>query len=792
MTEEKSQMMDEGSPTFKGNKSAFSKARILLIIFAIIAVIILIVGIVLIALAGKKKDCKGEENGNNGSTEEQVSSSFCEYSEEAKRIGLDDIILRAKNAYYEKLPFKLPDDPDAKREDIKEKYSAYNPTPDYVRSVTDAAWDLFKQVNETEMDSNKLKPRERKAISQLKHYLKTVFGQPFDMNFYAGDWMMGPTFYCKQPICNIGSDLKAMLGSLKPENLKDVELIESKMKVHKEGILRYMENLKMGKLHGMVYSQEACVSGRDALKRKYLNIALKNETGVLDEDYVKVALNDDYYSDITDDMKNQWKDQTGKTVKQSMSDYLVEYMGKPMNQLLRYLEHEHYRFCVPSNFSSGFASLPLAHVWVDGVENTSWPTNTTLSTGDKLDGKKAYAMILPYFTTNDMTPKQVQDVGREQLDKLYPLAVEAAKGDTGETNETEAIKQFRKKLDSSDNYFNDEAFPENESDSKAHELCSSIDAAKKYCPTRWKAIQSWFKEARMVMSMLYPKITDMFHFAGDKHSTPNCPVELRPDLNPSSGIQSYDGSDPMCLKPAHYNIPFFLAKLGPKFSEWSINSHEARPGHHIQIQGTREHFRDTCGGLIGWLDSKTYYTAFLEGWGLYAENPLISDDTDVYDGEPMKKYGMLKWQIWRAVRLIVDTGLHYTGMKRDEAIKMFADNAWDDSDFTRKEVTRYQSWPGQSTAYMIGRIAILKARNHSSTSLGKDFNLKDFHYQVLSQGSSPLAFLQEHIENYVECVKDPDKEGCSFILNPPKRAPVKSDDKESGKQQNFEANRHYA
>lgn len=65
----------------------------------------------------------------------------------------------------------------------------------------------------------------------------------------------------------------------------------------------------------------------------------------------------------------------------------------------------------------------------------------------------------------------------------------------------------------------------------------------------------------------------------------------------------------------------------------------------LQIQGTREHFKDTCGGVIAWLDSKTYYTAFLEGWGLYAENPLISDDTDVYIGRPMKKYGMLKWQV---------------------------------------------------------------------------------------------------------------------------------------------------
>ncbi|KAL9986426.1 hypothetical protein ACROYT_G000573 [Oculina patagonica] len=628
---------------FKGNKS---KGRIWLIVFAVIAVIVLIVGVVLIVLAIKKeKDSEETENKGHGSTGEQTSSTFCEYSKEAKRIDLDGILSRVKKAYYEKLPFRLPDDPDATREEIQKKYSAYNPTPEYIKDVTDTATNLLKYVNEVKVDSNKLKPRERKALSQLKHYLKTMFGHPFDMNFYAGDWMMGPTFYCsKQPICEVGKYLQGMLEKLKPENLDDLKLIEDKLKGYKEGISRYMENLKMGKLHGMVYSQEACVSGRNALKRKYLNIGLKNETGVLEEGYVKDALDDAYYSNITDDMKNKWKKDHGKTVKESLINYLVEYMGKPMSQLLRYLQYEHYHYCVPSDVSSGLASLPLTHVWFNGKKNTSWPTNTKLSTGDKLNGSKTYAMILPYFTTNDMTPMDVHKLGQEQLNKLYPLAIEAAKNDTGKDDETEAIEEFKKKLNSSDNYFNDKAFPDNESNDKAHELCSGVDGAKKFCPERWKALQSWFKEARMVMSMLYPKITDMFYFAGDKHSTPNCPVALVPDLNPSSGIQSYDGSDPMCHEPARYNIPFFLNRLGPKFSEWSINAHESRPGHHIQIQGFREHFRDTCGGLIGWLDSKTYYTAFLEGWGLYAENPLISDDTDVYDGEPMKKYGMLKWQ----------------------------------------------------------------------------------------------------------------------------------------------------
>ena len=257
-----------------------STGRILSYLLAAIAIIVLIVGIVLIALAAKKKDCdEKSKNQAAGGGPSEPQTSFCDYSEEAKRIDLNGIILRAKRSYYENHPFQLTNDPDATRDGIKEKYTAYNPTPEYIKQVTDAAWKLFKEVNETKVEYEKLKPRERKALSQLKHYLKTVFGQPFDMNYYAGDWMMGPTFYCKQPICDVGKHLQEMLKKLKPKTLEDIDEIERKLKTHKDGILRYMENVKMGKLHGMVYSEEACVSGRNALKRKYLNIASRNETG---------------------------------------------------------------------------------------------------------------------------------------------------------------------------------------------------------------------------------------------------------------------------------------------------------------------------------------------------------------------------------------------------------------------------------------------------------------------------------------------------------------------------------
>ena len=274
-------MMAEDKVEFSRNKTALSKGRILLIVLAVIAIIILIVGIVLIALAAKKKDCDDKDDKHPGSTDEQTSSTFCEYSEEARRIGLDDIILLVKKSYYDNHPFQLPNDPGATRDEIKKKYTAYNPTPEYIKQVTDTAWELLKQVNKTKVNHDKLKPRERKALSQLKHYLKTVFGQPFGMNFYSGDWMMGPTFACSESICYASKHLHSMLKRLKPENLEDITLIENKLKTHKTGILRYMENIKMGKLHGMVYSQEACISARKTMRSIYRNIALKNETGEL-------------------------------------------------------------------------------------------------------------------------------------------------------------------------------------------------------------------------------------------------------------------------------------------------------------------------------------------------------------------------------------------------------------------------------------------------------------------------------------------------------------------------------
>lgn len=138
---------------------------------------------------------------------------------------------------------------------------------------------------------------------------------------------------------------------------------------------------------------------------------------------------------------------------------------------------------------------------------------------------------------------------------------------------------------------------------------------------------------------------------------------------------------------------------------------------------------------------------------------------DLYKSQPLRQYGVIKSQIWRALRLVIDTSLHHKNMSRDEALSLFRYYMWDDSDIVTKEITRYQAWPGQATSYMIGQLEIWRMRNESEVTLGRKYDIRDFHYHVISQGDVPLWYLDEYIKNfYVSCVlsetSDGDAERC--------------------------------
>lgn len=263
----------------KGSK--LSKERLIALVVLAFGIILLIVGIVLIAIASvDKNSTKHEEQTPPTSTPVPQTYSACALSDEARNSGLPEFLNRVKTTYYELHPYEVYSDPDVPENKVKVEYVAYDPSPEVIKKRTDASLALLKEIKDKVINTDALKPRERKALAQVKHYLDHVFGQPYDVNYYAGDWMMGPNLFCWQPICVHGHGIYNGLGLYhKPYNTSDVELIEKKLITHKDGILQYIENMKMGVRKGMVRSIEECQAGIDAIRGNYRSVSLNNASG---------------------------------------------------------------------------------------------------------------------------------------------------------------------------------------------------------------------------------------------------------------------------------------------------------------------------------------------------------------------------------------------------------------------------------------------------------------------------------------------------------------------------------
>jgi uncharacterized protein (DUF885 family) len=173
----------------------------------------------------------------------------------------------------------------------------------------------------------------------------------------------------------------------------------------------------------------------------------------------------------------------------------------------------------------------------------------------------------------------------------------------------------------------------------------------------------------------------------------------------------------------------------------ALSLHESVPGHHLQIALAQE--------MEGVPEFRKYldYTAFGEGWGLYAES--LGEEVGVYK-DPYSKFGQLTYEMWRAVRLVVDTGMHSMGWTRQQAIDLFRENtSKTDQDIT-VEVDRYIVWPGQALAYKIGQMKIRELRTRAEKELGNRFEVRKFHDAVLEQGDVPLDLLESHVNAWMK------------------------------------------
>lgn len=221
----------------------------------------------------------------DASKTQKGKSTACSYSSEARQVRLKAFLRKVKTVYYKMNPNKVVYDPDSTPASVRRKFKPYNAHPNAIRERTDAAQALRREINKLEkkVNSNKLKPRERKAIAQAKHFLQSNFGEPYAENYYAGDWMLGPNTFCWQPVCYVGKDLQAHFTyhdwGIQPKTVDDVKFVIDHLKQLKDFLMQYIENMKLGVKAGFVRSQEDCQYSLYSIQREYLKVSQHGPKG---------------------------------------------------------------------------------------------------------------------------------------------------------------------------------------------------------------------------------------------------------------------------------------------------------------------------------------------------------------------------------------------------------------------------------------------------------------------------------------------------------------------------------
>lgn len=214
------------------------------------------------------------------------------------------------------------------------------------------------------------------------------------------------------------------------------------------------------------------------------------------------------------------------------------------------------------------------------------------------------------------------------------------------------------------------------------------------------------------------------------------PAEIAPTY--TTGRYASSSRD---TEAGHYWVNTYGLDRRPLYQLEALTLHEAVPGHHLQIALAQE-----MDDLPDYR-RRTYISAFGEGWGLYAEH--LGLEMGFYE-DPYSNFGRLSYRMWRAARLVVDTGMHTMGWSRDRAVDFMASNTALSMHNVNTEIDRYISWPGQALAYKLGSIQIKELRAKAEEALGEDFDLREFHYQVLKHGSIPLSRLETNLDEYIE------------------------------------------
>jgi len=253
----------------------------------------------------------------------------------------------------------------------------------------------------------------------------------------------------------------------------------------------------------------------------------------------------------------------------------------------------------------------------------------------------------------------------------------------------------------------------------------------------WTTGDDLIRGSRELMKRIDPELTKLFG------TLPRLPYGVSPIPSYAERSQTtayYRPGSPLSHRAGTYFVNTYNLPMRPKWEMEALSVHEAVPGHHLQIALAQE--------LEGVPEFRRFggYTAFVEGWGLYSES--LGGELGLYT-DPYSKFGQLTYEMWRAIRLVIDTGIHTMGWTREQAIDYFKANAAKTEHDITVEVDRYIVWPGQALAYKIGELKIKELRAYATTTLGSRFDVRGFHDQVLGAGAVPLDVLEGRIRAWV-------------------------------------------